>query len=265
MSAPKREGPVFGGVAVALITLFDERLEVDVAATTAHAERLVGLGISAVVVAGTTGEAAALTADERTALITSIRAAVADDVPVIAGTGAADARLAADLTARAADAGADAALALSPPLTNDPRRYYEAVAKAAPDLPLLAYHYPAVSAPGIPLDALRDLPVVGMKDSTGDAERLLAELDAWDRPVYSGSSALVSTAAHLGCPGVILALANAEPEGCVAAWDGGHGDGAAQRRLTASHLAQRANGGFPHGIKALTAAKFQTAAHSRMG
>lgn len=257
--------PPFRGVAVALVTLFDERLEVDVAATAAHAERLVGLGIAAVVVAGTTGEAASLTADERSALVTAVCAAVPSDIPVIAGTGAPDARTAADLTVRARAAGADAALALSPPLANDPRRYYDTIAAAAPDLPLLAYHYPAVSSPGIPLGGLMGLPVVGMKDSSGDVEHLLATLDAWDRPVYPGSSALISTAAQLSCPGVILALANAWPEACIAAWNDGIGDGAAQRNLIQVHQAQRANGGFPHGIKHLTAAKFQTPTHTRMG
>lgn len=257
--------PVFRGVAVALVTLFDERLEVDVAATTEHAVRLVELGIAAVVVAGTTGEAAALTADERSALTGALRAALPSGVPLIAGTGAPDARTAADLTSRAHAAGADAALVLSPPLTNDPRRYYDTVAEAAPELPLLAYHYPAVSSPGIPLEHLAELPVVGMKDSTGDPERLLAELDTWDRPVYTGSSALISTAAALGCPGVILALANAEPVGCFDAWSDGQGDGDAQRALTTAHLHQRQHGGFPHGIKRLTAAKFGTPTHARMG
>jgi 4-hydroxy-tetrahydrodipicolinate synthase len=257
--------PVFRGVAAALVTLFDERLEVDVDATTAHAVRLVESGIDAVVVAGTTGEAAALTPDERTALTTAIRRALPKDIPVIAGTGAADARTAAELTRRAQADGADAALALSPPLATDARPYYDAIAKAVPDLPLLAYHYPAVSSPGIPLEHLEDLPVVGMKDSTGDVERLLAELQAWDRATYPGSSALVSTAAQLGCPGVILAVANAAPTECVAAWNHGMGDGAAQRALTTAHLAQRANGGFPHGIKALTAARFRTPTHTRMG
>ena len=258
--------PVFRGVAVALVTLFDERLEVDVAATTDLAVRIVEAGVAAVVVAGTTGEAASLANDERTALVRAVRSALPADVPVIAGTGAPDGRAAARLTAEAADAGADAALVLSPPLTSDPRRYYATVADAAGGrVPLLAYHYPAVSPPGIPLEHLADLPVVGMKDSTGDAERLLAELDTWDRPVYSGSATLVSTAATLGCPGVILALANAEPEGCVAAWNDGRGDGTAQRRLTRAHLAQRAHGGFPHGIKRLTAVKYGTPTQSRMG
>jgi 4-hydroxy-tetrahydrodipicolinate synthase len=260
--------PVFRGVAVALVTLFDDSLAVDVAATTDHAVRLVELGIDAVVVAGSTGEAASLTAEERGALVRSIRQAVPATTPVIAGTGAADARAAAAFTADARDAGADAALVLSPPLADDARPYYEYVAKVVPDLPLLAYHYPAVSQPGIRLEHLADLPVAGLKDSTGDAERLLRTLGqpGWDRPTYSGSSALVSTAAHLGCPGVILALANADPEGCLAAWNDGRGDGAEQRQLTTHHLAQRDHGGFPHGIKRLTAQRFPgTSTASRMG
>jgi 4-hydroxy-tetrahydrodipicolinate synthase len=254
-------GPLFTGVGVALLTLFSDDLEVDVAATAAHAARVVDLGVAAVLVAGTTGEASALTPEERVALIGAVRAAVPPAVPVIAGTGAPSARLACDLTRAAADAGADGALVLSPPLADDPRPYYDAVAGAVPDLPMLAYHYPAVSGPGIPLDALADLPVVGLKDSSGDPDRLLAELEAWERPVYPGSSALTAYAGVLGCPGVILALANAEPDGCVAAFAG---DGAAQRRLTAAHLGQR-TGGFPHGIKALTAARFGTSRAARMG
>lgn len=261
--------PLFRGVAVALVTLFDAGLDVDEAATAAHAARLVELGVRAVLVNGSTGEAAALTDDERVRLVRAVRAAVPADVPVIAGTGAASAKEAAARTVAAADAGADAALVLSPPQANDPRPFYDTVAKAGSDIPLLAYHYPAVSSPGIGVEYLKDLPVVAIKDSSGDAERLLVELDPATNPnamaVYPGSSALIALAAVLGCPGVILALANAEPEGCVAAFDAGDGGGNGQRTLLTAHLAQRANGGFPHGIKALTAARFGTPTYSRMG
>ena len=231
-------------------------------ATVDHAERLVGLGITGVLVAGTTGEAAALDGEERRRLVAAVRDRLPRTVPVIAGTGAASGRQAGAFTAAAADAGADAALVLPPPNVADPRPYFDVVAGAAPALPLLAYHYPAVSSPGIPLDALGDLPVVGMKDSTGDVERLLGELATWDRPVYPGSSALLSTAAALGCPGAILALANADPEGCLAAFapDGA----AAQQALYAGHVDQR-RGGFPHGIKRMTAARFGTSTAARLG
>jgi 4-hydroxy-tetrahydrodipicolinate synthase len=252
--------PVFRGVGVALLTLFDERGDVDVAATAGHAARLVDLGVAAVVVAGSTGEAAALDPDERAALLTAVLAGVGDRVPVIAGTGAPSARQAGRLTARAGELGAAAALVLSPPGAADPRPYYDDVAKAAPDLPLLAYHFPAASQPGIPLDLLDGLPVVGCKDSSGDAERLLEELALFDRPMYTGSSALLSFAGPVGCAGAILALANAEPEDCIAALAG---DAGAQRRLTSPHLEARRS--FPRGLKELTAARFGTSVVARLG
>jgi 4-hydroxy-tetrahydrodipicolinate synthase len=220
---------------------------------------IVSRGVRAVVVCGSTGEAPALDADERVALIRTVKASLPAHVVVIAGTGAPSGRQAAALTAAARDAGADAALALSPLNARDPRRYYDTIAKAVPDLPLLAYHFPAVAPPGIPLDALGDLPVVAMKDSTGDAERLLSELSTWDRPVYPGSSAMVTFGAAIGCPGAILALANAEPDDCVAAFGG---DAEAQLRLVAGHLRAK---DFPHGLKALTAARFGTSTAARMG
>ncbi len=252
--------PTFEGVGVALLTLFDDRGDVDTGATAKHAVRLVDLGVSAVVVAGSTGEASALDADERVALLEAVVAAVGGRVPVIAGTGAASARQAGNLTAQAGEHGADAALVLSPPGTADPRPYYDAVAKAAPDLPLLAYHFPAASLPGIPVALLSELPVVGCKDSSGDAERLLEELAEFDRPLYTGSSALLSFAGPIGCAGAILALANVEPERCIAAFAG---DADTQRRLTPAHVGARRS--FPRGLKELTAARFGTSASARMG
>ncbi|HEX7166639.1 MAG TPA: dihydrodipicolinate synthase family protein [Acidimicrobiales bacterium] len=252
--------PPFTGVAVALVTLFDDDLRLDAPATADLAARLVDAGVSAVVTAGSTGEASTLTVDERVELVQAVKAAVPAGTPVIAGTGAPSSAQAIELTTTARDAGADAALVLSPLAASDPRPYYDRVAAAVPDLPLLAYHFPAVSSPGIDVDHLADLPVVGLKDSSGDADRLFIELDAWDRPVYPGSSVLTLLAGAIGCPGVILALANAEPETCVAAFGG---DAGAQYLLGPPARATRH--GFPHTIKALTAERFGTSTAARMG
>ena len=100
---------------------------------------------------------------------------------------------------------------------------------------------------------------MGCKDSSGDADRLLAEL-AWDGDLYVGSSAVPSLAGPLGCTGAILALANVEPERCI---DALAGDAKAQRALAESHLAARTS--LPGGIKRLTAARWGTPAHARMG
>ncbi|MGH9084037.1 MAG: dihydrodipicolinate synthase family protein, partial [Acidimicrobiales bacterium] len=61
--------PIFSGVGVALVTLFDDEGEIDAPATADHAARLVERGVSAVLVAGSTGEASALDAEERSDLL----------------------------------------------------------------------------------------------------------------------------------------------------------------------------------------------------
>ncbi len=166
--------PLFRGVGVALATLFDGAGGLDAKATAEHAATLVDLGVRAVVVAGSTGEAATLTPAERLALLTEVRRAVPSGIPVLAGTGAPSRRQAVALTRAAVDHGADALLVLSPPGSSDLRGYYEAVAGAAASTPVLAYHYPKSSQPGIPVELLPELPIQGAKDSSGDPERLLA-------------------------------------------------------------------------------------------
>lgn len=250
---------MFTGVGVALVTLFDDRGELDAPATAGLAAQLVDLGMRAVVVAGTTGEAAALEADERIALLEAVRRLVPSSVPVIAGTGAPSARQAAALTRDAVEHGADAVLTLSPPGVTDPRAYYDVVAKSAAGSPLLAYHFPKVAPPGIAVRFIGGLPIVGIKDSSGDAERLLHELDQYDGSIYTGSSALLSFGGPLGCAGAILSLANAEPERCAQAFAG---DVAAQRALLQPHLA--AHESFPRGLKEMVAARFGTSTACRV-
>src|SRR6266508_3722512 len=193
-----RPQPLWRGVAVALVTLFEpDSVRVDAAATAAHAGRLVDLGVGGVLVAGTTGEADALTDDERNELLAAVREAC-PGVPVIAGASGPWTRPAVARTQAAMKAGADAVLVAPPPRSLGLPAYYAAVADAA------------------------------------SPARVLAELDAWDGWTYVGSAALTGYARSLGATGAILAVANAVPEEAIAAWDG---DGAAQRRLFGPHRA----------------------------
>jgi 4-hydroxy-tetrahydrodipicolinate synthase len=250
---------VFSGVGVALVTLFDGEGEIDAPATADHAARLVEAGVAAVVVAGSTGEAATLDAEERSDLLIAVRSAVDGRVPVIAGTGAASARQAVVLSRRAEGDGADGLLVLSPAGVADPRPYYERVASAV-DVPVLAYHYPKVSSPGVPVDVLRQLPVAGIKDSSGDAQRLLLEADEMATGVYTGHASLIHLAGATGCSGAILALANVDPQGCVRAWEG---DGTVQRELINGHRSN-ALSGIP-GLKRALCALHGTSPVTRVG
>lgn len=251
-------GTGFGGVGVALVTLFTADGEIDPGPTAELASELVARGMRAVLVCGTTGEAATLTDAERVTLVRAVRAALPAGVPVLAGTGAPSARRAAELTTSAVRVGADAVLAFPPPGSRDLARYYAAVAAAAGDRPVLAYHFPRVSAPGIPVEALAGLPVAGLKDSSGDPDRLLDELAHYRGATYVGSSAVLALAGPMGAAGAILALANIEPERCAAAFAG---DADAQRGLAGPHLAVKRGG--PAALKAMLASTHGTGPWTR--
>jgi 4-hydroxy-tetrahydrodipicolinate synthase len=236
--------PLFRGVGVALVTLFDEDGRLLVDQTAQHARALAARGVAAIVVSGTTGESWALEVDERLRLVGAVQRALDGRAPVIVGVGHLDPSDADRLVGAAGEAGASAALALSPPGMEDVRPYYEALAAAAGELPVLGYHFPAVSPPGIPIDVLPDLPIAGLKDSSSDAGRLVEELATFDRPLYVGSSAYLALAGPLGATGAILSLANTDPEACIAAFAG---NVEAQRELLPAHRETRVD--FPAGLK----------------
>jgi 4-hydroxy-tetrahydrodipicolinate synthase len=225
---------LFRGVGVALVTMFSDDGAIDPGATGDLARDLVERGMRAMLVAGTTGEAGTLADGERCTLIEAVRAAVPAQVPVIAGTGAPSTRQAVALTRDAVAAGADAVLAWPPATSRDQAGYFKAVAAAAGSRPVLVYHFPRVYPPGVPVDVLAGLPVAGQKDSSGEPERLLDELAHYAGATYVGSSSVLAMAGPMGATGALLALANAEPERCAAAFTG---DPAAQRALADRHLA----------------------------
>jgi dihydrodipicolinate synthase/N-acetylneuraminate lyase len=241
------------------VTLFDEDGGLQAGPTAEHAARLVSLGVRAVLVNGTTGEAAALSDTERAAVVAAVRQSC-PDVPVLAGASGEWWRPAADRVVAAVAAGADAVL-VAPPRSGPFDDYYARVAEAAAGVPVLAYHYPGSAGGEVPVEALPRLPVTGVKDSTGSPERLAAQLDlGWSGAVYTGSAALLGYAGWLGAAGAIVAAANLVPEQCVAAWGG---DADAQREVL---RAERAAGQrFPGGLKEAMAKRFGTATGSRVG
>jgi 4-hydroxy-tetrahydrodipicolinate synthase len=250
---------LWNGVAVALLTFFDDEGSLDLDATAKHAARLVSEGVHAIVVAGSTGEASTLTDTERAQLVTAVKAAC-PDVPVVSGASGDWWQPAAARVAGVVAAGADAVLVAPPRTPADLGAYYAAVSAAAGSVPVLGYHYPGTAGGPIPLEALAGLPLAGMKDSTGEPERFLSTLESWDGALYTGSVLLTAYAGLLGAAGAILAAANVAPDDCVAAWSG---DVGAQRRLLAVHREARRT--FPRGLKEATAARFGTPLGARLG
>ena len=243
----------FAGVGVALVTLFDDERRIDISGTVRHAANLVDLGMRAVLVAGSTGEFKALTDGERTALSAEIVQEIHGKAVVIACVAASSTDDACRLTEAAVAAGVDCLLS-TPDSAADLAQHYKKVKDVAGDLPVLAYHWPALYPPGVDVRDLDSLPITGCKDSTGDPHRLLDEVTTSSRAIYTGSSSLLLMCSAVGGAGALVAIANAYPELSIAAFEG---DAAAQREL---HLVARSvlELPLPADVKRLTADRFGT-------
>lgn len=155
--------PLPAGVGVALVTMFGDDGRPDVAATVERARGGVALGLSSVLVAGTTGEAWRLSPQDRISLASAVKDAL-PTTPVIVGTGARSAAEGLETTAKvAAGSVADALLVLSPG-DAEPAPFYGALRREVGDVAVLAYHNPAVSHPGIDAAVVPDLDVDGIKE-----------------------------------------------------------------------------------------------------
>ncbi|HWW66503.1 MAG TPA: 4-hydroxy-tetrahydrodipicolinate synthase [Solirubrobacterales bacterium] len=135
------------GVLTAMATPFDENGGVDEGAARRLSAHLVEHGSHGVVVAGSTGESPTLTDEEQISLLSAVLDEVGGDATVVCGTGTNDTRHSRELTKAAAEAGAHAALVVAP-YYNKPnkaglRAHFEAVAEAAPELPLILYNIPS--------------------------------------------------------------------------------------------------------------------------
>jgi len=201
----------FGSVITAMVTPFTADGELDHEGAAELARWLVEQGNDALVLSGTTGEAACLTDEEQIALWHTVRGAV--DVPLIAGSGTNDTRHAAELTAAAAGAGMDAVLIVTPYYNRPSQAGIEAHFHhvcAATELPVIVYDIPVRTGRKISTDLIlrmaREIPnVVGLKDAAGDpaaTARVIADSPEGFE-ILSGDDALTLPLLAVGAVGVI--------------------------------------------------------------
>ena len=201
----------FGSVLVAMVTPFDDDLELDLDAAVSLARWLVDQGADGLVLAGTTGEAPTLSDDESVDLWAAVREAVT--VPLLAGTGSNDTRHTVHLSRRAAATGVDGLLVVTPyynrPSQAGLEAHFRAVADAT-ELPFLIYDIPIRTGRKVDTEVLIRLAhdvatMVGVKDAAGDpgtSARVVAEApDGFD--LYSGDDAFTLPLLAVGASGVI--------------------------------------------------------------
>jgi len=210
------------GVIPALVTPFtDDEKHVDEARLRALVKYVIEKGATGVVPCGTTGEFQNMTIEERKLASKIVIDEAKGRVPVIAGTGCSSTDLTVEMTKFAKDAGADAALVVTPyyhkPALRGIYEHFRLVAEAV-DLPLILYNIPQVTGVQLPWQVVEDLAeipnIAGVKDSSGELRYILALIEKTSPKlsIMVGHDEVVLPALAAGCSGMILASANVIPD-----------------------------------------------------
>lgn len=218
--------PRFQGVFTALATPFCHG-QLDREAYAAHIDGQIACGVAGVCPIGTTGEAVALSDEEKFLAVRTAVEVARGRVPVIAGAGSNSTAASIAAIGRIRDAGADAALVVTP-YYNKPTQqgliaHYRAIAEAHPGFPLVAYNVPGRTGVDLLPDTLLrlcDVPeIAGIKEATGSLARLidiLERLAPHRLSLLSGDDFTAAPFVALGGHGVISVSSNIVPEQMIA-------------------------------------------------
>ena len=217
---------MFSGSIPALVTPFNRDGRFDEGAYRDLIDWQIEEGSSGLVACGTTGEAATLTAAEHFEVVRVCVDQARGRVPVMAGAGSNDTRVAAENLKAAMDAGADAAL-MVPPYYNRPSQdgifhHFAKLAEQCP-LPVILYNVPGRTVTDIQPETLvkivKTFPniFVGVKDASGILTRVTRHRVALG-PQFcqlSGNDNLALCFNALGGAGCVSVTANAAPRHCA--------------------------------------------------
>jgi len=212
---------VFTGVGTAIVTPFNEQNQVDWKVYADLIEFQIANGVDALIVCGTTGEAATLTYDERLESVRFVVQQAAGRVPVISGGGSNSTANSIRLSLDGKKVGADAILAVTPYYnkTTQPGlvAHFTAIAKSV-DLPILLYNVPSRTGLNMEAKTVAQLAkvenIVGIKEASHDIGLVtqIAAMCGDDFDIYSGNCGEVLPVMALGGKGCVSATANIAPQ-----------------------------------------------------
>jgi 4-hydroxy-tetrahydrodipicolinate synthase len=202
----------WGPVVTAMVTPFNENLEVNYDAAQALAELLVQTGSSGLVVSGTTGESPTLTHEEKITLFRKVKEAVGNRAAVLAGTSTYDTAESVRLSQEAERAGVDGLLLVAPyynrPSQEGLYQHFKTIAHAV-DLPVMIYNIPGRTGVNVEPSTLLRLAeitnVVAVKEASGNLNQM-SEICAGAPDgflVYSGDDSLTLPLLAVGGVGVV--------------------------------------------------------------
>lgn len=255
----------FHGMIPPLATPMHADGSLNLAVVPALVEHVLNAGVHGIFAPGSQGEAYALHANERAAVLDAVLTAVNGRVPVIAGTGAITTRDAVAYARAAERAGADAVAIVTPyyisPSQQELYAHYADIA-AAVSLPIFAYSNPGRTG-GVRIEPetvarlATDIPhLIGIKESSGDLAVTAAIIRACPPEfcVFTGRDTLIYASLCHGAAGAVGLTMNVAPAWSVALYDAFRaGDQAAarawQERVAALREGLRRFGSYPVGVK----------------
>lgn len=208
------------GVLPALITPFTKDNKIDSEGLEQNIEFLIENGVSGIVPCGTTGESATLSIKEHERVIEI--AVECSKVPVVAGTGSNNTTEALELTGFAKDAGAAAALLITPyynkPNDRGMLAHFKKIANGV-DIPIILYNVPSRTGinlkPELVAELAKESNIIGIKEASGNLGQITQIIEMTqdeDFVVLSGDDALTLPIMALGGRGVISVVANVAPK-----------------------------------------------------
>lgn len=209
---------IFRGVGTALITPFKNE-KIDYSSLKELINMQIDSGIDALVIGGTTGEAATLSDSERYELFSASKDFIGGRCKLIFGTGTNDTRKAIKHTEYASKIGCDGVLLVTPYYNRGTRdgviKHYEAISDAS-GVPMILYNVPSRTGVNLSIDVLEVLAerenITGIKEASDSHDRL-AELSAFGDKLYlyAGNDSALFSVLSLGGLGVISVVSNIFP------------------------------------------------------
>lgn len=210
---------LFTGAATALITPFNEE-GVNFEALGNIIDFQIENSIDALVICGTTGEAATMPDREHLSVIEYAVKRAAGRVPIIAGTGSNDTAHCVELSKESQNLGADGLLITTPYYNKSTQKglimHYDKVLEKT-NLPIILYNVPGRTGMNYAISTIKELAkderIVGVKEASGNIEyatELAKECPELD--MYSGNDDIVVPLMALGGKGVISVLSNVAPK-----------------------------------------------------
>lgn len=212
------KNPYFGRLLTAMVTPFNADVSVNYEKAADLAEWLINNGSDGLVVAGSTGEAATMSAEEKLELFRVVVNRINKRVPIIAGTGSNNTADSVKMTKMAEAMGVDGALIVGPyynkPTQEGFYQHFAAVAQST-GLPIIVYNVPGRTAsnisPAIVARLAADFEnIVAIKEAAGNVAQV-AELYSVlpeEFTIYSGDDGLILPFMSVGATGLISVLSN---------------------------------------------------------